>query len=214
MTRISGGIDHVFQKLASGKPDNLSLTQGRRRQEAREWFRTKAGEVRHIDATRFVGRADKDRITPFIAPTDIGKMFTFWYYAKHADELPYWDRLPLIFVCEIYNDGFLGINLHYLPPYMRAKLMDAMYKLLSNQNYDKNTRLLMSYQLLKSAAKYRYFKPCVKRYLSSHVQSRFIRIDPTEWDMALMLPTERFVKKKKENVWQHSVQKLKDQGSL
>lgn len=209
MKKITASADYIFQKLAEGKPDNLSLTQGSRRTQARNWFRNKAAEVQNVDAKRFINRADKSRVETFIGPKNIGQMFTFWYYAKHANELPYWDRLPLIFPIELYEDGFLGINLHYLPPYMRAKLMDAIYSLMNNQRYDQTTRLIMTYRILKSAAKYRYFKPCVKRYLSNHVQSKFVRIEPTEWDMALMLPTERFVKARKQRVWSESEAKLK-----
>lgn len=214
MARITASIDHIFQKIAAGKPDDISLTQGSRRRDAREWFRKKAEEITNVDAVRLISRADPKRNVPMIGPQNIGQMITFWYSAKLKDELPYWDRLPLIFPIEIYKDGFLGINLHYLPPYLRAKLMDALYTNMNNQRYDKTTRLLINYQILKSAAKYRWFKPCVKRYLTSHVQSRFIRIEPTEWDMALMLPTERFVKKRKQNVWLESVRQLRDQGSV
>ncbi len=214
MQKITAGADYIFQKLAAGKPENLSLPQGSRRQEAREWFRKQAALVQNIDAARFFNRADRSRFQTFIQPQNVGQMFTFWYYAKHAKELPYWDRLPLIFPIEIYEDGFLGINLHYLPPTMRAKLMDSIYRLMNNSRYDKTTRLLMTYKVLKSAAKYRYFKPCVKRYLSSNVQSKLMRIEPTEWDSALMLPTERFVKARKQRVWAESVARLRQEGSL
>lgn len=214
MARITAGADYIFQKIAAGKPTNLNLTQGGQQQAAREWFRNAAKDVTQVDAVRFSNRASQDRKVAMIGKQNIGQMMMFWYDAKLKNELPFWDRFPLIFPIEIYDDGFLGINLHYLPLPLRAKLMDALYRLTNNQRYDKTTRLLMSYQLLKSSAKYRYFKPCVKRYLSSHVQSRFIRIEPTEWDMALMLPTERFVKKRKQTVWQDSVAKLKSAGDI
>lgn len=213
MVKITAGADFTFQKIAQGKPQGLDLSGGRR-QEAREWFRRAAAEVTNVDATRFMNRAEQSRRQAFISKTEIGQMFMFWYDAKLKNELPFWDRLPLIFPIEIYKDGFLGINLHYLPLNLRAKLMDALYTAMNNQRLDRTTRLLISYRILKQASKYRYFKPCIKRYLSSHVQSRFIRIEPTEWDMALMLPTERFVKARKQRVWQDSVQQLRDSGSL
>lgn len=214
VNRITAGADFIFQKLAAGKPDDLSLTQGSRRQAARQWFRQAAANVTQVDAARFMNRASQERRIPMISKQNIGQMVMFWYDAKTKDKLPYWDRLPLIFPIELYDDGFLGLNLHYLSPTMRATLMDALYKLQNNKRYDNTTRLLMSYQLLKSASKYRFFKPCVKRYLSNHVQSRFIRIEPTEWDMALMLPTERFVKKRKTTVWEQSRTQLKNAGDL
>ncbi len=214
MVRITAGADFIFQKIANGKPDNISLTQGSRKQEARNWFRHKAAEVTTVDAVRLMNRAEQSRKLTLLTQLNIGQMFMFWYDAKHKATLPYWDRLPLIFAIELYSDGFLGINLHYLPPTMRAKLMDALYSIMNNDRYDETTRLLLSYRLLKGAAKYRWFKPCVKRYLTSHVQSKFVRILPTEWDMALMLPTERFVKARKTTVHQQSVQQLKDSGAL
>jgi hypothetical protein len=44
----------------------------------------------------------------------------------------------------------------------------------------------------------------VKRYLENNVRSRFLYIPAEEWDIALMLPTERFKKSKKSRVWKDS----------
>ena len=51
---------------------------------------------------------------------------------------------------------------------------------------------------------HRYFKPTLKRYLATHVQSRFLNIKPDEWETAIFLPVERFVKKNKKAVWKLS----------
>jgi len=72
--------------------------------------------------------------------------------------------------------------------------MDALYDLASNKRFDDTTRLRLSYQVLNGAAKFRYFEPCVKRYLTSHLKSRLLQIDSSEWDTALFLPLERFQK--------------------
>lgn len=100
--------------------------------------------------------------------------------------------------------GFYGINLHYLPPQLRAKLMDGLYDLTNNTRYDESTKLKLTYDLLNSASKFRYFKPTFKHYLNQHVRSKFIEINSTEWDTALFLPTERFEKAKKTKVWADS----------
>ena len=94
--------------------------------------------------------------------------------------------------------------MHYLPPQLRARLMDALYPLVTNRKYDETTRLRLTYDILNSAAKYRFFKPTIKKYLNNHVRSRFILINANQWDMALFLPTERFVKKNKNFVWRES----------
>lgn len=82
--------------------------------------------------------------------------------------------------------------------------MDNLYGIASDTRYDENTKLRLSYNILKGASKYRYFKPCFKHYLTEHVQSQFIEIVSSEWDIALFLPTERFEKAGKSKVFADS----------
>ena len=161
--------------------------------ESRNWFRDKARRVTNVNVMGLMRRnylSNKTIIRP-------GFMYLFGYDPKMKDELPYYDRFPLIFPVEAYGDGFLGINLHYLPYDLRAKLMDALYELMNNRFYDERTKLRLSYGVLKSASKYKYFEPCVKRYLYSHVQTKFMQVPANEWDIALFLPLESFAKKNK-----------------
>lgn len=124
----------------------------------------------------------------------IGKMYFFQYYPKFVETLPYHDRLPMIFPIDVINNGIMGINLHYLPLELRAILMDGLYSLSSDNDYDEKTRLRISYQLLNTTAKLSLFRPCVKKYLFNHVQSPFFEINSFEWDLALFLPVERFAR--------------------
>lgn len=186
---------YIFDKL---------LTQGvragqvpARTQDARAWYRDTAKNVKRVNQKSMI-KGDAERMTQRILP---GNMYMFSYNPKTKIQLPYYDRFPLVFPFDSFSGGFLGMNLHYLPPMLRAKLMDELYDLVSNERYDETTRLRISYGLLNSARKYRYFKPCVKQYLFSHVQSSFMYIYPSEWDMALFLPTERFSKAGKDKVW-------------
>jgi len=171
-----------------------------RTQDAREWFRQKAREARSNDRypANILKTADKqDRVMP-------GHMYHFFYDPKTKATLPYYDRFPLIFMVGPAPDGFYGLNLHYLPPKLRALMMDNLYDVVSNKRYDENTKLRISYDLLKGASKYRYFKPTFKHYLNDHVNSRFIKVDSSEWDIALFLPTERFEKASKSRVFADS----------
>ena len=169
-----------------------------RTQASRDWFRNQARQasVRPMQISR-----DRDRIRGRAA---VGRMYFFFYDPKTKADLPYYDTFPLIFKVANTQGGFYGINLHYLPYKLRAKLMDALYEIVSNQKYDDSTRLRLSYQLLNSASKYRYFKPTFKKYLNKHVRSRFVEINPSEWDIALFLPVERFEKASKSTVWKDS----------
>jgi len=156
--------------------------------DSRDWFREKAREVRTINTTKLVN-TNREYQTSRILP---GYMYMFAYDAKHKDTLPYYDKFPLIFPFSVDADGFLGMNLHYLPHLLRARLMDALYNLTSDARFNDKTRLKMSYDILNNSSKYKYFKPCVKRYLFSQMQTRFLVIPSNEWDIALFLPLERF----------------------
>jgi hypothetical protein len=87
--------------------------------------------------------------------------------------------------------------------------MDALYKISNNRRYDESTKLRISYDTLKSAARFRYFKPTFKKYLNEHVRSQFIEIKSVEWDIALFLPTERFEKASKSRVFADSRKMLR-----
>lgn len=166
--------------------------------DARDWFRDQAGG---ITATRQREIFSKASFTNRVIP---GQMLMFIYDAKHKGTLPYFDRFPLIFPLGPASDGFLGLNMHYLPPVLRAQLMDALYETTNNKKYDDSTKLRISYDILNSASKFRLFKPCVKHYLNNNVKSRFVYISPDKWDIALFLPTERFSGARKQRVFEDS----------
>jgi hypothetical protein len=171
-----------------------------REQSARNWYRDTARTYKRVNENKLMS-GDKDRLT---ARPLIGQMFMFSYDAKHKSTLPYFDRLPLVFPFKKVKGGFYGINLHYLPLSYRAKLMDSLYDIANNDRYDTTTRINLSYKVLNSAAKYKFFKPCVKHYLTSQLQSRFLYIYPSEWDIALFMPLERFQGASKSTVFAES----------
>ena len=176
-----------------------------REAKAREWFRNTAKNYGSVNE-RALLRSDPDRLT---ARPRVGDMYMFTYDAKHKATLPYFDRFPLIFPYKKVKGGFMGINMHYLPLTYRAQLMDALYDLSNNKKYDESTRLSLNYNILNSASKFENFKPCVKHYLTGQVRSRFLYIYPSEWDIALYLPTERFQGARKTTVWADSKRKIK-----
>jgi hypothetical protein len=173
---------------------------------ARTWYRDAAVKLlSNTTANSFDKRMDSSRKTEDM---EYGYMYAFRYDPKWKNELPYYDTFPLIFPVKFESDGFLGINFHYLPPVLRAKLMDALYSTLTNKKYDDTTRVRISYDILQSAAKYRYFKPTLKKYLRNHIRSKFLEIQVNEWDIALFLPTESFKKADAKHVWEESRKKI------
>lgn len=173
---------------------------------AREWYRSAAGKLMtNISPGVFEKRTDEARK---VSSMEFGYMYAFKYDPKTKNDLPYYDTFPLIFPVRMDSDGFLGINFHYLPPVLRAKLMNALYSTLTNKKYDDTTKVKISYSILQSASKYRYFKPMLKKYLRSHVRSQFLEVQVNEWDIAIFLPTESFRKADTGRVWEDSRKKI------
>ncbi len=172
---------------------------------AREWYRSAAENLysRRISAENIM----KDE-TRMVNNVTYGYMYGFAYDPKWKKELPYYDQFPLIFPVEFYNDGFTGINFHYLPHILRAKLMDALYTTVNNRKYDATTKVRISYSILKGVTKFNAFKPTLKKYLRNHIRSNFLQIASNEWDIALFLPTENFKKASKDQVWADSRKKI------
>lgn len=172
--------------------------------KARTWYRNKARELGG-KTTQTSLISDGERLRSRLLP---GTMVFYVYDAKGKKTLPYYDRFPLTIVVENTPGGFLGLNLHYLPYVARAKLMDALYTLSNNKKYDETTRIKLTYQTLKSAAKLAAYQPCLKRYLNGQVRSKYVYINPSEWDIALFLPVENFKGAGKRTVWSDSMSKF------
>ena len=158
--------------------------------EAVDWFRGKARTAAGF-RKNIVNNHERGRDS-----TVIGKMYFFVYDPKFKKTLPVYDKFPLVFPIERYGDGFLGLNLHYLSQPERQTLLNKLDGFKTNQRYDSMTRLRLSYDLLASTKKLNTLsRPCVKRYLFSHVRSKFVEVVSGEWENAIMLPVEFFIRK-------------------
>lgn len=170
--------------------------------KAMKWFGNKAKSLGgNVTSGRLMG-ATKARQTT--KRPRRGDMMHFAYDPKLKKTLPYYDRFPLIFIIEFYKDGFLGINLHYLPPRLRLTLLDKLITLQSNKKYDESTKLKISYSILNATSRFKEFRPTIKRYLTNHIRSNFLKINADEWHMAIHLPTSKFTKASAQTVWANS----------
>jgi hypothetical protein len=172
---------------------------------ARIWYREQAKKAGKVNETVLM----RDKDNTFETNFRIGQMYAFYYDPKHKKTLPYYDRFPLIFPINRAAGGILGINFHYLPLQLRAKLMDNLYDIVNNENYDETTKLNISYKVLNSATKFKEFRPTVKHYLTKQIRSKLLYINPVEWDIALWLDTARFEKASKTEVWADSKRIIK-----
>lgn len=134
-----------------------------------------------------------------------GLLYLFKYDPKYKATLPYYDKFPLVFPFEIYEDGFIGLNLHYLPYKERLVLFSKLMEFSNTKKMTLATKLRISWNIIKHMSP-NTFKPCIKRYLNDHLQSKLIRINSKDWETAIFLPVEDFAKQPKTTVWKKSLE--------
>jgi hypothetical protein len=135
-----------------------------------------------------------------------GKLYMFAYDAKHKDTLPHWDMFPMVFPFKIVKNGFIGLNMHYLPVPFRIKLLDRLME-IDGTKKTKRVKMQLSWELISSASTLKLLQPCVHRYLSDHVYSQFREVERVDWATAMMLPTQKFVGASNSQVWRDTMNK-------
>jgi hypothetical protein len=164
-----------------------------------QWFQTKIRKLRSITDTKLLSATD--RLSSTVYP---GAMCMYRYDPKTKDELPYYDMFPLVLPFTVDSKGFTGLNLHYLPPILRLKLLERLLVISTNKNLEPVQRLRMSWSLLSNAARFPEVRPCVKRYLWNHCESKFFNVMPDEWSLVIFLPLEQFAFASTAKVWSDS----------
>lgn len=175
-----------------------------RTKQSREWFRRKVSELSRVNRRSLMR---EDPIKNKTAP-EPGDMYMYYYDPKHKKTLPYYDRFPLVVMSGPAPGGFYGLNLHYLPPVLRAKFFDALMDNTTNKKFDESTKIRADYQLLQALSSTPYYEACFKHYLTDHVQSAFAYVPPPEWEIALFMPTALWSKANQATVWRESRRKL------
>ena len=180
-------MSNLFQKL---ELEAFRAGINPRTQQSREWFRKRIQRLTRVNREQLMREGEITKR----ATHSFGSMFMYFYDPKTKDKLPYYDTFPLVIPVEPAEGGFRGINLHYLPPILRAKFLDALLDVTNNKKYDQTTKFRLTYNILNGARKMRYFKPCFKHYLLNHVKSRFAEVPAPEWEIATFLPTAQWKK--------------------
>ena len=102
----------------------------------------------------------------------IGRLFFFEYKPK-MKYLPYYDAYPLVYVIHISGDAFIGANLHYLHPKKRVYVIQKLHE-----------------------GRVDIPRVCFHKYLLDQVDGYLLDLASAEWETAISLPVEHFVKNK------------------
>jgi len=143
------------------------------------------------DRGGFAREQDKNELRTHVVE---GHLYMFEYKAKMR-WLPYYDRNPLVYVIKSNLNEFWGANLHYLSP---------------------KKRILATQKLVKGRIDIP--KKCFHKYIHDHVDGLYLDLALVEWDTAILLPTEDFVKNMngmlfpidKQTVWEETDESFYD----
>lgn len=179
--------------------------------DAIQWLRKQVDNLRNPPQLARGITRERDRYTKH---TDykkflIGGMYMFAYDPLTKKDLPYYDRFPLVMPLKREADGFLGLNLHYLPIGYRIRFLKKLLPLAQYADEDIR-RLRITYDILAASSRYREFRPCIKKYLLPQIKSRILKVESEEWDTALFLPVHQFKKKQAPTVWKESVEEIRN----
>jgi len=185
----------------------LSATQMQKMsRESYQWLLKKINELRNPSLIPRTIANERFRQTRRLFK---GRLYQFFYDPKGKADMPYYDRFPLVLLLEKYDDGFLGLNLHYLPIKYRVAFLDKLLNYAILDDEDNPARLRITYDILTASRRFREFRPCIKRYLFSQIRSKILTIEPQEWEVAIFLPTQLFKGAKPQKVWQESVNEIR-----
>jgi hypothetical protein len=159
-----------------------------RNELSRRWYHDYALEqginYRSFQMLRKGGKRISDR--------KLGRMYFFRYTPNKPYET--YDEFPLIFMLYEDADNFSGINFHYLSPKLRAILLGHMLQYMSNKDYTERTKIFARKfrDVIKKNKRFRHAKVSYRQYRNDQVQSKVIQVHPLDWELAIMVPTERF----------------------
>ena len=179
-------VAYIYQKLLD---EGVKAGQApAKTRSARNWFRNLARQTTGVQPNTIIKTAPKIQLTRV---PQVGFMYHFFYDPKMKEELPYYDRFPLVLPLKSTNNGFIGINFHYLPIALRIRLLDRLVDFSNNTKFDESTILDVNYDKVKDI---KLVRPTIHRYISGRVKTDFRRIDADEFTVATLLPVARFSK--------------------
>ena len=192
----------MIQLLLNTPPEKASVFN----QQSRDWFamRVKQFGSPDIQMKHIVN-------TPTVGPQGmIPGWFYMYSYVTPDPKLPYWDRYPFILMLKrCTNDYYHGLNFHYLPYQLRARLFDALLETMTPPGLPphKYSRIVIQQRMLDALGKYRPLRAARKTYRYDRVRSQCIHIPPQDWPVALFLPLAKWQRGTENQVWTDSMRK-------
>lgn len=141
-----------------------------------------------------------------VQPRDmyVGGFYAMEYDPKYKVELPYYDKLPLVFVFNMGPDYFYGINFHYLPFRERIMVLKVVNYIADRLKFKSRSSNL--WNLLQASVTRKFVEVSSKKYLYSHIK-QVKEVEKQKWKYLVTLPVVGFEKATTTEVWKESIEK-------
>lgn len=116
------------------------------------------------------------------------EMVLFKYDATHGNLNGYWDKYPIVLIVRPLPEHFFGFNLHYIEPVMRKKIIDTVYKIVSESMGSRELKFKYLYPFLDGLVKIKHFNHAYKNYNYANLESKFVIINHEYYDLVANLP--------------------------
>ena len=171
-TKETTGYTTLFEKvtqLTGGQKQSFNWYKNAVKKSAMDYKKDPSKIIRDekIDSRGNEEETDENILRRYAVS---GHLYMFEYKAK-TKWLPYYDTFPLVYVMRASPDEFWGVNLHYMAPKKRIMVI----KKLMEGRIDVPKR-------------------CFHKYLTSQVDGMMLDLAAAEWDTAILLPIENFVR--------------------
>ena len=171
-TKETTGYTTLFEKvtqLTGGQKQSFNWYKNAVKKSAMDYKKDPSKIIRDekIDSRGNEEETDENILRRYAVS---GHLYMFEYKAK-TKWLPYYDTFPLVYVMKASPDEFWGVNLHYMAPKKRIMVI----KKLMEGRIDVPKR-------------------CFHKYLTSQVDGMMLDLAAAEWDTAILLPIENFVR--------------------
>lgn len=138
--------------------------------DCEEWFNTIYDEQIANPAESMTG------------PIEPGKIYTYVYDPKHANDLPFFDTFPIFLsLSHLPNGNIFGINLSFIPPRVRLHILDKFVRVFHYRFIKPNINQLergkpqnmreipFFYDVAKQMLAGSGFEFAIRSYLYSHI---------------------------------------------
>ena len=155
----------------------------------------------HVMMKKLVKKPTKLKASDFTP----GNMVFFTYRAKY-DQNPY-DMSPLILVLRRSKKYTLGLNINWVPPKLRERLMDFILK-GNKKNVEQNKPLSLSYDMIKNYIM-RMGAPAIRLYLNNRISPKGVVIPHYYYYKVVSLRSENFIGISADKAWALAIQKAR-----